>query len=111
MDRTGTFVKIALFSIALFSPAMLKASYFPSTSTAISALPVDVSSIGFITGSGSTMTIALAGRAGVSVTLSGTWSASIIAELSGDNGTTWDQTDMFLRSVGTVQFAVGSNGL
>lgn len=65
---------------------------------------------GTITALAGTVQIDTAGLPGVSVVLSGTWVASLIAELSGDNGVTWDQTDLFLRSVGTVQFAVGANG-
>ena len=55
--------------------------------------------------------ISLGGRAGCSATIAGTWTASLIGEVSGDGGATWDQVDLFLRSVGTPQIAIGANGV
>lgn len=65
---------------------------------------------GTITAANGAVTIALGGRTGISATITGIWSAALVGELSGDGGVTWDQTDLFLRSAGSVQFAVGANG-
>jgi len=54
--------------------------------------------------------VALAGQTGASVTLSGTWTATLTPELSFDGGTTWVAT--FLRIPNTAQYVstVSANG-
>jgi len=63
-----------------------------------------------ITALNGTAQVALAGQAGAGVTLSGTWTATVVPELSFDGGTTWVAT--FFEVPNTAQYvtSVAANG-
>jgi len=63
-----------------------------------------------ISAANGTAQVALAGQAGASVTLSGTWTATLVAELSFDGGSTWIAT--FFEIPNTAQYvtSVTANG-
>lgn len=54
--------------------------------------------------------LAMAGYYGAGVTLTGTWSATVIPQISNDGGTTWTSSNFINVATGTLLASVTSNG-
>lgn len=65
----------------------------------------DVSATGTLTATGNTVAVALTGRLGCAFLLTGTWSATLVAETSVDGGTTWTIVPVILASGGAAPVA------
>jgi hypothetical protein len=63
-----------------------------------------------ITALNGTATVALAGQAGVSAVLTGTWTATLTPELSFDGGSTWVATSFYQPNLGQMASTAAANG-
>ena len=71
------------------SPAQTRNCLTAGTWSTVAVLSPDGSSSNTINGSAQTVQIALSGFRGVGVTITGTWSGTLVAEMSLDAGSTW----------------------
>lgn len=70
----------------------------------------DITKKGDITAAGGVVTIGAEGRKGVFAVVTGTWTATIVAEYSADDGATWEQTDFFDISEMRTKGSIAANG-
>lgn len=70
-------------------PAQTRNCLTAGTWSVVAVLSPDGSASNTITGSAQTVQIALSGFRGVGVTITGTWSGTLVAELSMDGGSSW----------------------
>lgn len=71
------------------APAQTRNCLTAGTWSVVAVLSPDGSASNTITGSSQTVQIALSGFRGVGVTITGTWSGTLVAELSMDGGSSW----------------------
>lgn len=77
------------------SPAETRNCLTAGTWSTVAVLSPDGSSSNTINGSGQTVQIALSGFRGVGVTITGTWSGTLVPELSMDGGSSWIAAQLY----------------